>query len=109
MSGPPTRVERDVMSWLGFAPHSIDELRYRLNVPRRDIEAAVEALRLRGEPIIGGASGLHLTSDPSELREYVNARRRRALSIFRGSRALRHTVTKLQHGDGTLFGKDVAA
>lgn len=80
---------------------------HTLDVDRREIEEAVEELRLRGEPIIGGAAGVKLTDNPIELAAYVQQRRHRALAIARGTRELRHTVNRLsgrQAGQRTLFG-----
>lgn len=86
-------------------PHTLDELRLDLGVSRRDVEAAVEALRVDGHPIVGGNDGLHLTSDPVELEQYVAARRRRVVSIYLGTRALRLTARRLRERvDLTLFG-----
>lgn len=86
-------------------PLTIDDLRRALVVPRREVEAAIESLRLQGEPIIGGNDGLRLTDDPIELAKYVEARRRRMVSIYLGSRALRRTARRLQERrDLTLFG-----
>lgn len=86
-------------------PHTLDELRLDLRVPRRDVEAAVESLRLEGHAIVGGNDGLHLTSDPDELERYVEARRRRLVTIYLGSRALRKTARRMREAtDLTLWG-----
>jgi hypothetical protein len=82
-----------------------DTLCSHLHASRRDVEAAVESLRLAGHPIIGGADGLRLTEDPDELEKYVEARRRRMASIYLGSRALRKTLRRLrERSDLTLWG-----
>lgn len=86
-------------------PRTLDELRLALRVPRREVEAAVEALRVSGEPIVGGNDGLHLTSDPVELERYVEARRRRLVTIYLGTRALRLTARRMrERTDLTLWG-----
>jgi biotin operon repressor len=90
-----TPVESRVLAALRD-PHTIDELRHALGYSRRDVEAAVEALRLAGEPIVGGNDGLRLTDDPDELSAYVEARRRRMASIYLGSRALRRTLRRIR-------------
>jgi biotin operon repressor len=101
-------VESDVLLLLSSptaGDYTIDDLRRALRVTRRDIEAAVESLRLAGQPIIAGNDGLRLTEDPAELAAYVEARRRRLVSIYKGNRSLRQTVRRLQEQrDLTLFG-----
>jgi biotin operon repressor len=74
----------------------LDGIAAELGVSRREAEAAIEELRLSGEPIIGGDRGVRLTDDPLELREYVQSRRHRALAIAKGTRQLRHTVNRLE-------------
>jgi biotin operon repressor len=86
-------------------PVTIADLARNLGRSRRDIEAAVEELRLAGEPIVGGSDGLRLTSDPDELAAYLEARRRRMASQYRGSRALRRTLRAMrERADLTLWG-----
>lgn len=88
-----------------YGPLTINEVCTMTKLSRRDVEAAVESLRLAGEPIVGGNDGLHLTEDPVELENYVEARRRRMASIYLGSRALRRTARRLRERvDLTLFG-----
>lgn len=84
-----------------------------LHTTRRDVEEAVESLRLAGEPIVGGNDGLRLTENPDELERYLNGRRRRMASIYLGSRSLRATLRHMREVQDeeaglTLFG-DVAA
>lgn len=106
---PLTGTPLEVLRLLRTTSSTIDELRLILRVPRREIEGAVEELRLRGEPVIGGSEGLRLTEDPAELAKYLDARRRRMASIYLGSRALRRTLRRMQErADLTLFG-DIAA
>lgn len=88
--------EHEVIHWLRLAPATIDDLRLMIRVSRREVEEAVETLRLKGEPIIGGADGLRLTDNPDELAAYVEGRRRRAVSIYLGTRALRRTTARMR-------------
>lgn len=88
-----TALEREVLRRL---PMTIEELRVALRVPRRLVEEAVENLRLSGEPIVGGNDGLRLATDPDELAAYVEARRRRAVTIYLGTRALRKKVSRMR-------------
>jgi biotin operon repressor len=91
-----TATESEVLHWLRIQPATIEELRLMLHTTRRDVEEAVESLRLAGEPIVGGADGLRLTENPEELAAYVEARRRRAVSIYLGTRALRRTAARMR-------------
>lgn len=77
---------------------TVDELRYRL-VPtprRRLIESALEELRLTGHPIIAGTEGVRLGLDAAEVREYATGRRRRLVSIAKGTRALLTTARHME-------------
>jgi biotin operon repressor len=88
---------------------TIEELRRLLQVPRRDVEAGIESLRLAGNPIIADAHGVRVTNDPDELAAYLEARRRRLVTIYAGNRALRKTLRAMQERTAlTLFG-DVAS
>jgi hypothetical protein len=106
MSASPTAL--DVLRLLRTTGSTIDELRLILRVPRREIEGAVEELRLRGEPIVGGSEGLRLTEDPAELGAYIEQRRRRMASIYLGSRALRRTLRYMQEARDLTLWEDVA-
>lgn len=88
--------EHEVRHWLHMAPATIADLALMIGCSRREVEEAVEALRLGGEPIVGGNDGLRLTEDPDELARYVEARRRRAVSIYLGTRALRRTAARMR-------------
>lgn len=107
MSGAsPAPLERDVLRLLRIRS-TIADLAILCGVPRRDIEATVETLRLRGEPIVAGGDGLWITEDAAELEQYVEARRRRIASIYLGNRSLRRTARRMREAsDLTLW--DVA-
>jgi biotin operon repressor len=84
---------------------TIEELRRLLQVPRREVEAAIESLRLAGNPVIADAHGVRLTNDPEELSAYLEARRRRLVTIYAGNRSLRKTLRRMKaRTDLTLFG-----
>lgn len=91
-----TAIEDRVLARLKAGPRTIDDLRFALGYTRRDVEAAVESLRLAGQPIIGGNDGLHLTEDPDELAAYVDARRRRLVTVYAGTRALRRVLRAMR-------------
>jgi hypothetical protein len=98
-------VEAEVLHTIRFfGPVKISEVCALTNLPRREVEAAVESLRIRGEPIIGGKAGLRLTEDPDELLRYVQARRRRMFSEWRGTRALRRTAKRMREVEDERIG-----
>lgn len=99
-----TQLERDIVR-LTRIPTTIADLAVLTHHSRREIEEAVETLRLRGEPIVGGNDGLRLTEDPAELAAYLEARRRRTAHIHRGTMRLRSTLRRMrERSDLTLFG-----
>jgi hypothetical protein len=98
----PTEASWSATSGTAPAPSITLRLARLCGVSRRDIEEAVETLRLDGEPIVAGPYGLRLTDDPEELSAYVKGRRDRARSILRASRPLRATVDRLRQRDLTL-------
>lgn len=91
-----------------YGPLTIEEVRAFVRASRRDVEAAVEELRLAGEPIVGGNDGLHLTDDPVELEHYLEARRRRAAQIHRGTMRLRTTLRHMRERTDLVLWNDVA-
>ena len=99
--------QRDLLALLHAAEagewHTIAELSGRLGWTRRVVEEAIEALRLGGEPIIGGAHGVRLSSDAAEIREYARGRRSRLASIARGTRSLLQTARRLDATQPTLW------
>ena len=74
---------------------TLDELRQRLRVSRREVEEAVQELRLAGHAVIGGAEGVKLSTSPQEIREYAASRRRRLVQVALGTRALLRTARRL--------------
>ena len=106
--GPLSGTPWDVLLLLRGAPSTIDDLRLILRVPRREIEGAVEELRLRGEPIVGGSEGLRLTEDPAVLADYLEARRRRTAHIHRGTMRLRTTLRRMRERADLTLWEDVA-
>lgn len=87
-----------------LGPLTIAEIATFCAVSRRDVEAAVEELRLSGEPIVAGNDGLHLTENPDELETYVQARRRRIASIYLGNRSLRRTARRMREVEDERIG-----
>lgn len=91
-----------------MGPVTIRDLATFCAVSRRDVEAAVEELRLAGEPIVADNDGLRLTNDYLELEAYIEARRRRIASIYMGNRALRTTARRMREREELTLWKDVA-
>ena len=89
---------RDVLGLLRAArePWTIRDLANVGGVPRRVMEEWIEEQRLSGVPIIGDAHGLHLARDSQELADYLEARRRRLVSQYKGTRALRPTLARMR-------------
>lgn len=77
-------------------PMTIDVLAREARLSRRDTEAAIEALRFEGEPVVAGNEGVELTRDPRKVREYVASRRRRTLTVALGTRAMLRTARRLE-------------
>lgn len=99
-------VELDALTCLrSYRSITMDRLARAVGCSRREAEAAIETLRLEGQPIVADTFGLRLTNDPDELRAYIEARRRRLVTIYKGNRALRRAEKALrERTDLTLFG-----
>jgi biotin operon repressor len=82
----------------------LNELATTLRVSRREIEAAVEELRLDGQPIIAGLRGVCLTRDPDHLEAYLRQRRERARAILRAHRPLRSTARQMRERTDLVLG-----
>lgn len=84
---------------------TLDELRGRIGCTRREVEEAVQSLRLAGHPIVGGNEGLRYTQDPTELAVYLESRRRRTAEVHRGTMKMRTTLRRMREAtDLTLWG-----
>jgi biotin operon repressor len=75
---------------------SIGSLAERMQMPRRAIEAAVEALRRSGAAICSGSEGIWLTDDPDELIDQYRRLRRRAIHQLANLRAMQRTARNLR-------------
>lgn len=77
--------------------HKLGDLAADLGLVRRDVENAVQSLRLQGHPIVAsGVRGVCLTDDPARLEQYVQQRRERGVSEYAGTRALRRTARRMR-------------
>lgn len=77
---------------------TIEYLSQLEEVPRREIEAAIQELRLGGYPVIGSGDGVRLSTKPSEIRDYARSRRMRAYEIAKGTRELLAAARRLEDG-----------
>lgn len=77
---------------------TLSDLGVVLGIPRREVESAVEALRLDGAPVIGGGEGVKLTTSIPELEHYIQGRRLRTAAIHRGTMRLRSTLRRMKYG-----------
>ena len=91
-----TPLEHAVLDELTPTPATLSELAGWVGSPRREVEEAIQALRLAGQPILADGRGVWLSSDPDEIRRVVRSRRRRELSIARVTRALDNTANRMQ-------------
>jgi len=98
---PQTAIVRRIIEADG--PLTIREIARLTRFSRRDVESAVQALRLSGEPIIDeGVRGLRFTDDPAELEAYIESRLDRAKTILRANRPLEETAQRLRQRDLVL-------
>lgn len=106
-------IELDTLTALrSWRSATIDHLTRAVGCSRREMEQAIETLRLEGFPIIAGAAGVSLTDDPHELERYIEARRRRLVSQYQGTRALRAALRKMRdeqaRAEGLTLWRNVA-
>ncbi len=62
----------------------------------RDLQAAMQELRLAGWPVVSAGEGIHLESDPAVVRSCALALRRRAITQLLTARALRETAARME-------------
>ena len=79
-------------------PVKIEHLRWahpQRRLSRREVEAAILALRLAGEPICSGPDGVWLGT-PDELAECIERLRARARTQLVTCRAMRRTLRRME-------------
>ena len=84
---------------------TIGSLSESLNVSRREIEAAVQAARLDGIPVVSGSEGLWISDSPEEVARAAESLRKRLVTQYATVRALRATARRMavrKHYDGII-------
>ena len=84
---------------------TIGELAEALRVSRREIEAAVQAARIDGVPIVSGSEGLWISDSPEEVARAAESLRKRLVTQYATVRALRATARRMaarKHYDGII-------
>ena len=74
---------------------TIGSLSESLKVSRREIEAAVQAARLNGVPIVSGSEGLWISDSPEEVARAAESLRKRLVTQYATVRALRATARRM--------------
>lgn len=77
-------------------PITISQIAEDMKVSRRQVEKAIEQLRLEGTPICSGTEGLWLSLDAQELYEQAERLRSRAIHVLLGARSLRATARRFE-------------
>ena len=93
------------LNWGADKPRTISDIAEDLHASRRAVEAAVEALRRSGAPIVTGSAGVWLTQDAHELMDSYRRLRRRALTQLQNLRGLQRTARAMSgYRQQTLWG-----
>lgn len=75
---------------------SIGSLAERLYLSRRQVEQAVQTLRLQGVAVASGRAGVWITDDPVDLWATYSGLRRRVISQMQTVWAVRKTARRLR-------------
>jgi predicted DNA-binding transcriptional regulator YafY len=75
-------------------PVTISQIAEDMKVSRRQVEKAIEQLRLEGSPVCTGSPGVWLSTDARELYAHADALHVRAARIHKGAEALRATARR---------------
>lgn len=77
-------------------PTKQPELAQRLGVPVREVQEAIQRLRVGGEPICSGDAGVWLARDADELAASNRRLHRRLVSQYASLRAQRHAERRMR-------------
>jgi hypothetical protein len=104
---PSTTCVDSVEALLTHEPRTIGEVTAALHVSRREVEASIQELRLRGVPVMSGADGIWLGTSSREVQAGAEALRRRIVQQAITQRALRSTARRMaveEDGGDMSFG-----
>lgn len=87
--------EAAVARWLATEPRTLAALAFITGLKRREVEAAVQSLRLRGEPIVSDGEGVRLARDSEDALRCAQRLRRRAIGQLVTARALREAGKRM--------------
>ncbi len=85
--------------WWSSVPVPIATIAKCLGLSRRQVEAAVQELRLAGEPIIADGDGLRMAWTAAELARYRANFEDRLRTMVRTRRALRDTERRMRRSE----------
>lgn len=106
-SPPATPHIEGVLALLSHEPRTIGEVTSALQISRREVEASIQELRLRGEPVMSGSDGIWLGVNSKEVQAGAEALRRRIVQQALTQRALRSTARRMaveEDGGDLSFG-----
>lgn len=72
-----------------YGPIPTSDIAWLTIMSRREVEEAVQALRLAGRPIIAGAAGLSLAQTSDEVRAWLDSNDGRIRSMLATRRAMK--------------------
>jgi biotin operon repressor len=72
------------------------DLAFVLGLSIRQVQSALQSLRLEGKPILSDGDGIRLAETADEARACADALRRRLVSQYRTYRALRNTARAMR-------------
>jgi hypothetical protein len=81
---------------------TIGHIAEHAGVSRREVEAAIQAARLDGHPIVSGDRGVHLAQSAQEARSAANALRRRYITQAIVARAMRRAARRMAAAEAQL-------
>ncbi len=85
-----------LLAALTSQPRTKRDLAESLGTTTREIELAIRALRLEGQPILSNGDGYWMARDAAELAQCVARLRRRAVEQLLTVRAMRATLRRLE-------------
>lgn len=75
------------------------DLAFVLGLSIRQVQSALQSLRLEGKPVLSDGDGIRLAATADEARACADALRRRAIRQLLTARALRRTARQMQEAE----------